>query len=120
MILDTVRELLKNDDHAEEWGETIRAWCGGSGQKRLREITSYHDGDIFYKLSKLGYKLESVSGYGGEGKGDQYWGVFRISGNGENILFKVSGYYASFAGSTIDVFDWKVVTEKTKTVAYWE
>ncbi len=44
--------------------------------------------------------LEHVDSYGGEGQGDEYWVVFKVTSTGQ--LFKVDGYYSSYDGGSLD------------------
>lgn len=49
--------------------------------------------------------FEFVEHYGGEGQGEAYWSVFKYDG----VYFRISGYYMSYDGADIDVWDWQVV-----------
>ena len=70
-------------------------------------------GDNIMNLEKLGLKFEIVDGYGGEGEGDDYWGVCKLSdSNGNELCFKLSGWYASHVGAECDSpEDWTLVKE---------
>ena len=67
-------------------------------------------------LEVLDYKIEVIDGFGGMGKGDDYWGVAKISRGDENVLIRVSGWYQSYYGAECDEpEEWEVVTPK-KTI----
>lgn len=81
-----------DDLECENWREMAQELCGG-----YRSLTDFAE-----KLAEAGYVIESVDGYGGEGKGDEYWGVFSVTHNEETTYFKLNGWYASYEGGTID------------------
>ena len=78
--------IIDENDLRGDWRSEAPELCG-----------SYHgplysDSKIVEKLNELGYELKSVDGYGGEGKGDDYWGVFSITDSSDEIsYFKISG-----------------------------
>lgn len=43
-----------------------------------------------------------VEAFGGEGSGDQYWFVFKITNPGDERLFRRDGWYASYEGGEYD------------------
>jgi len=60
-------------------------------------------------------ELEYVDEYGGEGKGDDYWVVFKI---GEQY-FRVDGWYASYDGGELDGEPYEV-SPKEQTITTYE
>lgn len=52
----------------------------------------------FAELESRYITVEEVDNYGGEGLGDEYWIVFRLTKGEETMLLRVDGYYASYAG----------------------
>lgn len=102
-------ELIDSSKHADYWKETAYELCG-----------SYHEiyeHELIAELKEKGYTLKSEDGYGGEGQGDSYWGVFSVTHNGETTYFKLSGWYASFNGAEVDYRDLTVV-EKVPVQKY--
>lgn len=78
-------------------------------------------GDNILSLDSLGIKFEFVDGYGGEGEGDEYWGVAKLSDSFDNeINFMVSGWYASYHGAECDEpKNWQLVEPvEVKKVEY--
>lgn len=44
-------------------------------------------------------EIKIIDSYGGEGKGDEYWHVIKLTHkNGSEHLVKLDGYYASYTG----------------------
>lgn len=76
--------------------------------------------NIVEEINKLGYVIKSEDGYGGEGRGDNYWGVFSLTKDNHTVYIKLDGYYASYNGSTVDYHDWNIVVPATKTVKMWK
>lgn len=64
------------------------------------------------------YSFIIVDGYGGEGEGDSYWSVAKITdkNTNESIFVRVDGYYASYVGAECDdPSDWREVKQVTET-----
>lgn len=70
------------------------------------------------------YKFEIVDGYGGEGEGDDFWGVAKIShikNESDFICVRVSGWYASYNGAECDdPEEWTPVKPVQKTITVYE
>ena len=67
------------------------------------------------------FEFRSVSFYGGEDCGSDYWNVIevRLADNPDETLFvKISGWYQSYAGA--EYSGWKFVQPKQKTVTVYE
>lgn len=79
----------------------------------------YEKDATFQKLADLGYTIESVEGYGGEGCGDQYWGVFSLEKDGVKTYWRLSGYYASYNGAEVDLSSLEEVKKKEVTTFKW-
>ena len=114
-------ELIQDNDDKNEWGEIARGMCGDYGEGP----ESFEDGDLIDKLEKLGYVLEHEDGEGGrEGGGEDFWGVFSVSKNGEEkTYFRLQGFYASHYGSELnDIYSFekvkKVPVQRYDWVAY--
>lgn len=105
-------------------------WCSESKKTILpsgisvsKDENGYTDGwgDNIISLDNIGIRVEIVDGYGGQGKGDEYWGVAKLSDSFENeVNFMVSGWYASYDGARCDdPADWKIVEPvEVKKVEY--
>lgn len=67
------------------------------------------------KLKKLGIESKSVDNdY--EGRDEYYW-VFEVTHNGESGLFRVDGWYSSYAGCSFDdLTDFYEVEKTPKTI----
>jgi len=65
-----------------------------------------------------GYKIAPEAEYGGEGQGDEYWCVVKVSKDGEEISYwKYDGYYSSGGGGEYESVS--KVSPKEKTVIVW-
>lgn len=121
-MYDEIRKICER--YENDWKDTVWAHAGGAGHELNRELCPW-DGrseriGIIGALNRAGYKIFKVAGYGGEGKGDDYWVVFRFDKDDNQLYIKISGYYVSYGGESIDPMSWKIVEPKTKTVTYWE
>ena len=69
--------------------------------------------------------INEVDHYGGEGRGDNYYDVFkiqRIQDEDDFVFIKISGYYSSYNGTEYESFDDAVskVQPKEKTIIVYE
>lgn len=55
-------------------------------------------------VTAKGIEFKSVDGYGGEGKGDDYWSVYEFTKNGVSVFVKFYGSYSSYVGSEYEDF----------------
>lgn len=55
--------------------------------------------EIMPELRALGFEFFEEDHYGGEGKGEEYWSVIRVTRGDQVAFIKFEGWYASFAGS---------------------
>jgi len=84
-----------------------------------QEPCRYDDDNIVefkQELTNAGIKFEFVDNYGGEEQGSEYWSVYSFSDGNEVTFIKFDGYYASYDGSTYEVFYEVQAVEKTITV----
>lgn len=64
-------------------------------------------------------RIEMVESFGGEGEGDQYWFVFKITDADGNVrFFRRNGWYASFNGGYYDG-PTEEVKPAEKTITVW-
>jgi hypothetical protein len=66
------------------------------------------------------FKMSEEAHYGGEGKGSEYWTIFKLTDKETNddFFIKFDGYYASYSGT-----DWETVSQVVpvdKTVVDWK
>lgn len=69
-------------------------------------------------LDSLDWELTYSDNYGGEGQGDSYWYVFKVSDGKTVRHVKVDGWYASYSGGEYDT--WYEVFPKQKQITVWE
>jgi len=95
-IINIVRENFVND------------WNGYNG----------HYLDVDFKNGKYEIKLEDC--YGGEGYGERYWYVFKLTDlhSQEEVYFRCNGVYDSWNGT--DWWDSEVVEPKEQVITVWE
>ncbi|CPS09911.1 hypothetical protein I3U64_00365 [Mycobacteroides abscessus subsp. abscessus] len=84
-----------------------------------REFDPIPESEIEYKHIEGFGHFDVVESFGGEGEGDQYWFVFKITDdNGEVRYFRRNGWYASFDGGYYDGPTEEVVAQE-KTIIVW-
>lgn len=91
-----VEVILKNTED-----ETIQnCFFCGEGIEPFRN-GFYYDGqeDTYNALQEAGITTELEDSYGGEGKGDEYWSVYKFSKVDETVYVKFDGWYASYNGA---------------------
>ena len=122
---------------AKEWVDLVIADITGEMSIfELYDITDsnqiYCDGDLIgeiayiikyqpdrNKLSLSNFTIEQIEQFGGEGKGDEYWYIYKITelNSGEYCYIKYEGYYNSWNGTTwIDECYFVKPVEKTIVV----
>ena len=74
---------------------------------------NFADGEMENPLPNIG-EWKQVDIYGGEGQGDDYWAVNYFPEH--DIYIKISGYYASYDGTTFYNDCYSQVTPKEETV----
>lgn len=100
-------DRMEPDYEEDEW----------SGWKAVEEC-AYGDGHE----TPLG-TLTLVEQHGGEGQGDQYWIVIRLTQGDVSRTFKKEGWYASHYGHEFDGCNsetFSEVSQKKKTILVWE
>ena len=101
-----------------------------------REVPEGTEGAAFHRYSKVWKKrfdldvpgvaipgigqAVAVDRFGGEGEGDDYWFVFKVTEpNGNERIFKRNGWYASYDGGYYEGPTEEVV-EGEKVIRVWE
>lgn len=124
-----VEEFLENFDfftpaHDVTYGEggpNERTYhYDDSHQSGWNAVEEYSDQDDGWP-TPIG-SLEKIDSYGGEGKGDEYWMVLRLTQGDVVRTFKKEGYYASHYGHEwgYDSQSFSEVSPVEKTVIVWE
>ena len=57
---------------------------------------------------------EYIDSYGGEGKGSDYWSVYKFIKGEEEAIVKFSGYYQSYCGAEFE--EWGFVKPEQVTI----
>ncbi len=114
-MLQQFKDTVLSSEYGEQWREIAQDLCGSNGTSQYVLHT-----DLWKDLENQGYSIVSVAGYGGEGEGDEYWGVFSLTYKGETQLFKISGWYASYDGATIDEWNIRRVYAREKVIIVYE
>lgn len=105
--------------------ELIRAFFRGEingnelSDEFLFENYDYDESDI-PGFDALGCVAELKDHHGGEGEGDQYWGVYSFTDDASNetVYIKFNGWYASYIGAEFE--DFFVVKPVQKTITVYE
>lgn len=100
----------------EEWREVAGELCGSCHEL----VRGKYIANLVRKLDNLGYVLASVDGFGGEGKGDKYYGIFSVTKNEEITYFRLNGWYASYDGPDIEYWSFKEVKKIQVQTFEWE
>ena len=66
-----------------------------------------------------GSQVESVENFGGEGQGDEYWTVFKLTKDGAESFWKIPGWYQSFQGGELEWSDVYQVESYERMVTDW-
>lgn len=74
--------------------------------------------DTYNALQEAGITVEFADRYGGEGKGDDYWSVYKFSKGDEAFYVKFDGWYASYNGSEFN--EWFFVEPKQVQVVKFQ
>jgi hypothetical protein len=105
-MYEKVKLLIKSSENSDDWEDIAYDLCGSYNNER--ELSHSRFG-LIKELKAKGITLFSVEGYGGEDEGSDYWGIFKIEWNGKEEFVKLSGWYASYSGSEIDIWGWEPV-----------
>lgn len=105
-MYEKVKELIRSSEYSDHWRDIAHELCGS--YVYVGEI-SEDFGELIKELKSKGITIHSVEGYGGEDRGSDYWGVFRIVWDKKEEFIKISGWYASYEGGEVDIWDWEPV-----------
>lgn len=61
-----------------------------------------------------------LEGYGGEGKGEDWWVVFSVEKDMQQEFFKFSAYYSSYDGVNMSYGNFYKVKPVQKVITVWE
>lgn len=76
------------------------------------EIASIND--LTTILKENGYEFENVYQHGGEGQGDEYYSIYKVSNAELEVYVQFNGWYASYHGSEYQ--EWFFVEAREETV----
>lgn len=105
MELKTVIAALKRLDERD-----VLTLCG-----QFHNVTE----NLVKYFRKMGYEIRSEDGYGGAGLGEEYWGVFSTTKDGQTQYWRFSGYYASYNGAEVEPSSLEEVKPKEVKVIEW-
>ena len=71
------------------------------------------------KINNLNIKSQFVKQFGGEGKGDDYYSIFRFYNDFEELFVKFDGYYSSYDDSSFSSWFY-VYPEQVLITEYFE
>lgn len=97
----------------------------GAGYGGLDYDTEGEDGWSLFKYEEINDvptdlgTISVVATYGGEGQGDDYWVVVKISNADGERYFKRCGYYQSYSGGELDGPTYEV-TPVERVVTFYE
>jgi hypothetical protein len=83
-------------------------------KKQLENGTDYND----VKLDA--YNIEEQDQEGGEGQGEEYFVVYKVTKDDNTIYVKADGYYTSYEGYNFEFPDVYEVVESEKMIKYWK
>ena len=74
-------------------------WSSAASEMFSGDAPSAKYYPIIKELNNLGFEFYEEDHHGGEGQGDQYWSVIKITKGDEVAYIRLSGWYASFSGA---------------------
>jgi hypothetical protein len=93
MKVTNLLEIVQNCDSAHEWEDLAKDIFSGYVYEYslLKELKN-----------KWGISIKIEDHHGGEGMGDKYWSVFSATHDGDVAYYRLSGWYASYEGASLD------------------
>ena len=89
-LVNELREAIASSTN--DWSDVGSEMFSGNAPS-----AEYHP--IVKELNALGFEFFEEDHHGGEGQGDQYWSVIKVTKGGEVAFIRFEGWYASFAGA---------------------
>ena len=92
-------------------------------RKHLLKVIQELDDIEYIDKEKLedGWVVSTAEHFGGEGHGEDYWVVLKLTKEGvEDTFWKVPGWYQSYHGSELTWEDTFRVNQVEKVVKVWE
>jgi hypothetical protein len=74
-------------------------WTDPANQMFSGDTPSAKWHPIIKELNDLGFEFRAEDHYGGEGQGEEYWSVVKVTRGDEVAFIKFTGWYASFNGA---------------------
>lgn len=104
-------DLIDSDPESHGWNGYY-----SSVEQSLFHGDFYTDGiDLFND-----WKIECVDSYGGEGQGEMYYNLYKVTDPSGNYCFvKFDGSYYSYDGANYDRY-FQVIGKKVEVVQYFE
>lgn len=109
-LFEAVNTELDDEDSEfceEDFEELVHPWRWElyGGQKKIN--------------SAGGFTFESEEEYGGEGQGDDYWFVSKVTKDGVSRYIKWEGWYSSYEGSEVALDDCRFVEPREVMKIEW-
>ena len=122
LVIEKLKELIESssDKQKQIWEDYANDLCGSYGFGFGDYKSKDHKCELLDKIVKQGFELKREDGGGGEGEGSKYWGVFSIKYQSTIVYVKLSGWYASYVGAEVDVYDWTEVKPQMIQVRDWK
>lgn len=127
LSIDQIDELMESHEFPYEYDcqvynretrqfETVHRVGADQGWSSISEAIEY--GGNTLEIAGLG-TVSHIESFGGEGQGDQYWMVFKITDGDVSRTFKRDGWYASYDGGYLEGPTTEVKAVQ-KTITVWE
>lgn len=98
----SILESLSDHDESEKFEDLCSTYNVGNSEK--------------FSVDGHDVEIENLDGYGGEGKGDTYWVVFKVTvDNEEPETWRRNGWYASYNGEEWEGWEQVKSVEVIKT-----
>ena len=114
-LKDVVAQILNNADN-----EVINYVFFNQEGLKPYNGKFYYEGqeDTYNALQEAGITTGYADSYGGEGKGEDYWIVYKFSKGDEAVYVRFDGWYASYDGSEFN--EWFFVEPKEVQVVQFQ
>ena len=114
-LKETVEEIIKNANR-----DTVNCcFFDGTGVEPYNgKFFCEGQEETYNKLIEAGITARFADHYGGEGKGDEYWGVCKFSKGDEAVYVQFDGWYTSYNGPEFS--EWFFVEPKEVKVVQFQ